>query len=235
MKRVGTVTAAWRYPVKSMRGEALQDAPVTLQGIAGDRNYAFVQADDRSVFPWLTGRQVPTLLGYRPTVDAAPPHNVVITTPAGRALAIDSAELREELEQRFGAPVFLLRDYRGSFDVAAITLVSNATVRAIAERSGTPLDPERLRMTFYVDAEGGPFAEDALVGKVVRIGATCRVAFTERDKRCMMTTLDPAGSGPAAPAVLRAIAELNEATAGVYGSVLAPGHVSVGDEVSVED
>ena len=41
---VGRITSLHRYPVKSMGGEQLAEALVTLQGIAGDRSYAFVQA-----------------------------------------------------------------------------------------------------------------------------------------------------------------------------------------------
>lgn len=39
---VGTVTALWRYPVKSMMGEELNAAEVTQRGILGDRVYAFI-------------------------------------------------------------------------------------------------------------------------------------------------------------------------------------------------
>jgi hypothetical protein len=37
---IGSVAALWRYPVKSMQGEELGDAPVTARGILGDRAYA---------------------------------------------------------------------------------------------------------------------------------------------------------------------------------------------------
>jgi uncharacterized protein YcbX len=40
MTRVGTVSQLWRYPVKSMGGERLARATLTVRGIPGDRGWA---------------------------------------------------------------------------------------------------------------------------------------------------------------------------------------------------
>ena len=54
---VGRVSGLWRYPVKSMAGEALAQADVSWHGFAGDRRWAFVRPGIvRSDFPWLTIR-----------------------------------------------------------------------------------------------------------------------------------------------------------------------------------
>jgi uncharacterized protein YcbX len=235
MESIGTVTSAWRYPVKSMAGERLAQAPVSLQGIPWDRWYAFVQAEGgRPFFPWLTGREMPSILKYQPYFAPGERPKLEIRTPSGSEYSVDDAALLAELERESGRRLFRLSDYRGSFDVAAITIISNATVRGVAEASDTPVEPGRFRMNFYVEtADSAPFNEDALVGHVVRIGETVRVAMTERDKRCAMTTLAPHGGAPMT-AVLTAIAKLNDAYAGVYGSVLTPGEVREGDEVWVE-
>jgi len=58
MQRVGVIRAVARYPVKSMRGEACASLPLTLQGFEEDRRFAFVQAESRSAFPWLTAREI---------------------------------------------------------------------------------------------------------------------------------------------------------------------------------
>ncbi len=232
---VGTIETLWRYPVKSMRGEALDEAQVTLQGLACDRTYAFVDRGSRSSFPWLTGRQLPSMLGWQPVVGEGKPPVVSITAPSGAVRPVDSEELLAELSAGAKRELFLLSDYRGSFDVAPITLISTATVNEIGRRSGTPPEPARFRMNVYVETGGEPFAEDAWVGKTLRLGDTVRVAVNERDGRCVMTTLDPAGAGESAPAVLRAIAEANQANAGVYGVVLTAGVVRPGDRITVED
>ncbi len=43
--RVGSVRALWRYPVKSMRGERLTQASVSVRGIAHDRGYALLDQE----------------------------------------------------------------------------------------------------------------------------------------------------------------------------------------------
>jgi uncharacterized protein YcbX len=57
-----------------------------------------------------------------------------------------------------------------------------------------------------------------------------RIAVTEQDRRCVMTTLDPE-TGDAAPAVLKKTAEMNDTYAGVYASVVATGTIRLGDAV----
>jgi uncharacterized protein YcbX len=236
MKTVGRIASVWRYPVKSMAGERLESTTVTLQGLLHDRWYAFVQqAGARDLFPWLTGREMPTILRYLPAWTGGERPQLVIRTPAGAEHAIDSPNLLAELERESGRASFLVPNYRGNFDVAAITFMSQATCDGIAEASGATADPGRFRMNFYVETEDRtPFNEDAWVGRVVRVGDSVRVAVTERDKRCQMVTLAPHGGPPATP-VLTAIANLNGSYAGVYGSVLTPGEVREGDEVALED
>jgi hypothetical protein len=55
---VGRVAGLWRFPVKSMAGEQLDEAELGWHGLAGDRRWAFVRGDTpRSGFPWLTIRR----------------------------------------------------------------------------------------------------------------------------------------------------------------------------------
>ena len=155
-------------------------------------------------------------------------------TPSGATLSADSPELLAELEALSGRPLHRLTNYRGSFDVAGIAIIAHSTVRALAKASETAEDPGRYRMTFTVETgDDRPFVENDWVGHVLRIGETARVAITERDKRCVMITLDHQTSA-GSPRILRAAAELNDACAGAYGSVITVGSVREGDTVSVE-
>ena len=217
-----------------MGGEQLAEAPVTLQGILGDRSYAFVQTESKSPFPWLTGREAADILNYSAQM-SADATSVDVTTPRDQVLKADSDELLEELATLADRPLNRLANYRGSFDVAPVTLIARSTVRAIADASETPEDPLRFRMNFYVDTgSDAPFPENAWVGRVLRLGDTVRVAVTEPDKRCVMITLDHGTGVAASPKILRATAELNDACAGVYGAVITPGTVHEGDEVTLE-
>lgn len=233
MERIGTVAMVWRYPVKSMAGERLTSAPLTFQGIPGDREYAFVKADSRSSFPWLTGRDLPSLLHYHASYRADEKSPVLVRTPAGQAFAADSDELSRELASASGKQIHLLRDYRGSFDVAPVAVMALSTARHIAASTGTADDPLRYRMTVYIDTGSDePFVENTWVGRELRLGGTARVGVTEPDKRCVMITLDHSTS-PGSPAILKAVGQLNNAAAGAYAVVTASGELSEGDEVTI--
>lgn len=233
---VGTVLHLARYPVKSMRGEALPAASLTFQGIPDDRRYAFVQTASRSEFPWFTARQFPELLRYRPVVEkeASGEVLVTVTTPTGEKWPVDSNELHRELEQRSGRGLFLLRHDRGSYDAAPISIISRQTIARIAEESGTEEDFRRFRPNLVVDLSSGePFGELNWVGRILRVGETSRVAILKVDQRCMIITLDPE-SAEASPQVLRCVVEQHAKCAGVYGTVLTPGEVRLGDSISLE-
>jgi MOSC domain-containing protein len=51
MKVVGKIESLWRYPVKSMRGEELQEAFVGFPGVYSDRLYAFRSSAAPKGFP----------------------------------------------------------------------------------------------------------------------------------------------------------------------------------------
>jgi len=236
MQTVGVIRQVARYPVKSMQGEALPSAILTLQGFEEDRRYAFVQAASRSSFPWLTARELPELLYYRTSVEKAgtPEVAVTVTTAGGEKWSVDSDELRRALEARSGKALFLLRDYRGSYDVAPVSLISRQTVARIAEESTTKENAWRFRPNLLIDlANGEAFDELKWVGRTLRIGDTARIAVTETDQRCVMITLDPA-TGESTPSILKCVVQQHNKCAGVYATVLTPGEVRAGDTITLE-
>jgi uncharacterized protein len=233
VQSVGVIRQLARYPVKSMRGEALPSALLTLQGFEEDRRYAFVQAALRSSFPWLTARELPELLSYRTSVERAgsPEVSVTVATPGGKNWAVGSEELRKMLEARSGRSLFLLRDYRGLYDVAPVSLISQQTVSRIARESGTKEDAWRFRPNLLVDlTEAEAFDELKWVGRILRIGSTARIAITQVDKRCVMISLDPA-TGESSPDILKCVVQRHGQCAGIYATVLAAGEVRTGDPI----
>ena len=236
MRSMGVIRELRRYPVKSMQGEALPSAVLTLQGFTEDRRYAFVQASSRSSFPWLTARELPELLYYRTSVEKAgtPEVAVTVATAQGENLPIESDDLRKALEARSGRPLFLLRDYRGLYDVAPVSLISRQTVARIAEESGTEENSWRFRPNLLVDLKDDrPFDELQWVGKTFRIGNSARIAVTQVDQRCMMITLDPA-TGESSPEILKCVVQKHGQSAGIYATVLTAGEVRAGDPVLLE-
>lgn len=237
MQSVGVIRQLARFPVKSMRGEAMDSMKLTLQGFPQDRRYAFVQTASRSSFPWFTAREMPELLCYRISIDGADPAEaqVTVTAPTGQSWPIASEELRRELETRSRRSLFLLHDHRGSYDAAQVSLISCQTVAKIAEESGTAEDAWRFRPNLLVDLTADDaFHELSWVGRVIRIGSEARISVTETDQRCMMITLDPV-TAKASPAVMRCVTHQHGQSAGVYATVLTPGNVRVGDPIALED
>src|SRR5689334_12050149 len=66
MTVVGRVQSVWRYPVKSMRGEELDEAFLTFGGFRGDRVYALHNAKGHPDFRYFTARDQAKLLLCRP-------------------------------------------------------------------------------------------------------------------------------------------------------------------------
>jgi uncharacterized protein YcbX len=230
---VGRVAGLWRYPVKSMAAEALEAAEVSWHGFAGDRRWAFVRDGmARSGFPWLTARERPEMLAYRPRfADPARPDRstTMVRTPSGVELDVVDPALAEEL----GPGVRVIRQDRGIFDTFPLSLITSQSVAALAEEVGIVPEVQRFRPNILVDAVGGaPFAEDAWVGRTLRIGGL-RMRIDKRDQRCVMVNIDPATLARDAR-VLRSIARTRDACTGVYGTTVEPGSIRLGDEVLLE-
>jgi uncharacterized protein YcbX len=230
---VGRVAGLWRYPVKSMGAEPLDEVEVSWHGLAGDRRWAFVRDGMvRSGFPWLTIREVPEMGLYRPRFaepDRPDGSQTWVRTPSGAELDVADPALAAEL----GHEARVIKQDRGIFDTLPLSLITMQTLAGLGALVGAPLDVRRFRPNLLIEApDGGSFPEDAWVGSVLRIGGA-RVRVDKRDQRCVVVNVDPVTSRRA-PAVLRAIAREREACLGVYGSTVQPGIVQTGDEVTLE-
>lgn len=235
---VGIIVALYRFPVKSMAGELLQAAPVGWNGLVGDRRYAFVQADNRTHFPWLTARQVPRMLRYVPRLaDLAQPARspVFVQTPDGSEHPIDSDQLRAELAAQHNGPISLIQIGHGTQDCGpGISLMSRSSVRALAAEVGQELDERRFRQNIMIEAyEDTPFIEDSWINGTLTFGDrpdAVQLRLRKPIERCMMVNLSPE-SAQQEPRVLRSVVNLHDTCAGVDGSVAAIGTIRVGDVI----
>lgn len=263
MKVVGKIESLWRYPVKSMRGEELQEAFVGFPGVYGDRLHAFWSSAAPKGFPWLTGREQETMVLYRPRYRhperAMKPGNLAeaeaigsgltplygdssdlmldVETPAGERLAIDDPRLLSMLREgiRDRHELTLLRSDRSMTDCRPISIFSIQTVRQLSKELGIDLDKRRFRANLYVELESGRgFGEDEFVGRTLRIGAKTAIAVVNRDSRCKMITLDPETALPN-PEVMSRLARDHDGKAGIYGVVLVEGVIRPGDEIALLD
>lgn len=232
-REVGRVAALWRYPVKSMAAEALEEVDVSWHGLAGDRRWAFVRGGiPRSGFPWMTIRERAEMSHYRPAfLDPSRPDasRTVVRTPAGDELDVVDPALALEL----GDGVSVIKQDRGVFDAMPLSLISTHTLTALGALVGTELDAQRFRPNLLLAAaDDAPYQEEAWIGAVLRAGGM-RMRVDQRDERCVVVNVDPVTT-ERDPAVLRTLARERQACAGVYGSTVAPGRVAVGDPVYLE-
>ena len=231
--RLGRIVGLWRYPVKSMGAEALGEIDVSWHGLAGDRRWAFVRNSHvQSGFPWLTIRERPDMSHYLPSlVEPARPDKsaTVVRTPSGAVFDVADPTLASELCPE-GARV--IRHDRGIFDTFPLSVITTQTIDKLGEMVGECLAVGRFRPNILVDAaDGVPFCEDAWVGCTLRIGGA-RVRIDKRDGRCVVITIDPATT-QRNPMVLRTVARDRQGCLGVYGSIVEPGRVALGDDVFI--
>ncbi len=237
---LGYVAGLFRYPVKSMTGEALDQVNVRWTGVEGDRRYAFVLSDGAKSaqidFPWFTGREYPPLVTYRatyrePEVGHSSP--VVVATPDGTEFAVDSDDLHAELSRLSKRSISLLRLGRGAHDGTPVSLISTRSIADVAEASDTgDTDPRRYRPNVLVELAPGTH-EDEWIGRALAIGDgdnPPRLWVTRPDPRCMMINIDPL-TGVQQPQVLKHVATARSNNLGIYATVLTPGLVRTGDAI----
>lgn len=259
MRVVGRIESVWRYPVKSMRGEELQEAFVGFSGVYGDRIYAFRSSTAPKGCPYLTASAHQAMLLYRPRYQhperATKPDNLAeaeaiapgltpmyggpsdlmvdVETPAGDRLPIDDPRLIKLLREglRDTPELTLLRSDRALTDCRPVSIISIQTAEQVSRESGITVDKRRFRANIYVELEtGNAFGEDDFVGRTLRIGAKTAISVLERDPRCKMITLDPDTAQPN-PEVMRRVARDHGGNAGVYGAVLIEGTIRPRDEI----
>lgn len=230
------VVALWRYPVKSMQGEALEHALVDGRGIVGDRRFAVL--DRRTGFV-LTARRQPELLQASATLDGDQPR---VALPDGSVLRDDGdlsewlghpvsmEEASETTRGRYETPVDAEHEERewvawqgpaGSFHDSTRTQVS-----IVSQASMGAWDVRRFRPNVVVD--GGD--EDALVGTVVSVGSV-RLDVVKQIDRCVVVTRPQPGL-PADLDVLRTINRERATFLGVGALVAIPGSIAPGDELA---
>lgn len=206
MERLGIVTAIWRYPVKSLKYEAIEEAEITAQGLRGDREAALIVRDGHA----RTGKT------YR-----GKEHNLLHTTgETARAVALAAGRAtRVEVSREPGVRYF---------DAAPISILLDRWVADVESHIGRTLDPLRWRPNFFVRAEdAAAYSEGDLVGREIRMGNAMLRVRSGID-RCVTPTFD-VESGEPEPEVLNYVARRRDNVMGIYCDVIRAGVARVGD------
>ncbi|MDQ6778607.1 MAG: MOSC N-terminal beta barrel domain-containing protein [Actinomycetota bacterium] len=154
------------------------------------------------------------------------PWSEAISAHVGRSLRLVEADpTRTGVDRGDRGTVSLVS--RGSLDrLAAVAAVAG---------NGGGIDPRRFRMLVEIDGVD-PHAEDAWVGRRVRIGEAL-VGFHGHVGRCLVTSRDPDSGIIDLPTLdmLREYRDEEPSTEplpfGIYGEVIEPGTVRLGDPV----
>jgi uncharacterized protein YcbX len=223
-----TVVEVWRYPVKSLLGEQLEEVRVEERGVVGDRLYAVTDRNGKLGSGKTTRRfrRLDGLFDLRARDGGERP---IVTLPDGRELPAGDAELDAFLSERYGDDLRVLReDGVPHHDAAPLHLLTTSSLRWLGKSlPASRIDARRFRPNVLLEAVGVALVEDAWVGRRFALGSTV-IRVVERTERCVMTT-SAQSELPKDPEVLRAVTELNDVCLGIYASVEREGLVRVGD------
>lgn len=202
----------WRYPVKTLAGEALDAAELTLAGIPRDR---IVQV--RGPEGVRTSRRHHRLLGLQGGLDAA-------GRPTVDGRPWDSPEALASVRAVAGPDAWLeADDGLERFDVLPLLVATDGAVAAFGR------DIRRLRPNLLIGGVAG-LEEFDWPGSELHIGSAV-VRLDSRRGRCPMTTVDP-DTLVLDPEVLRDIGRRFGGRLALNAEVLHPGVVRVGDAVT---
>ncbi|WP_406357473.1 MOSC domain-containing protein [Streptomyces sp. NBC_00658] len=173
---MGTVTALYRYPVKSMLGEAVIAVAVTEGGLSGDRVYAVLDETD-AVGSAKHPRKWGALLRCRSRLDESGVVRVVL--PDGTALSVEDPDLDVQLSKLLGRQV----------SVSAAVPEHGRLERAVPEYEGGV--PDAVRESASVDATGESITSGSVApGTFFDFG---RVHLVTTSALARMRTVHPTG------------------------------------------
>lgn len=215
---IGVVAKLWRYPVKSMLGEACERLELDARGVEGDRLHAVCDAQGNLGSGKTTRRfrHIEGLFSFRAAGSE-------IIFPDGRRMTVTDAGIHAALSQVLAVPVTLVREEHVlHFDSAPIHLVTTASLRWLQA------DERRFRPNLVIDVPGDGPVEQQWIGRRFGLGDSAVLRIVDSTERCVMTTFAQAEL-PADPRVLKRIGRDAGLQFGVYAEVVAPGAVACGD------
>ena len=185
------------YPIKGFDAVSVEAAAVLPSGaLEGDRRWAFV--DDRDRF--VNGKQFEAIHRIRTQVD--PAASTAIFDDAHFFLTGDASGIEGWLSDRLGTRVRLQENPSAGFpddtDSPGPTLISTASLEAVAGWFGLSLEETRARFRANVEIGGVPaFWEDAFYGGTCTIGSGgVALVMNNPCARCVVPSRDPRTGEP---------------------------------------
>jgi MOSC domain-containing protein len=243
-------------PVKSFGLVHPEEVVLEPGGVVGNRRF-WLRDEGGGLY---AGKRDGSMMRIRPEWDEST-RRLVLTFPDGERVegvvelgaAVDAELYRrprpshrvvgpweEAISLFVGRPLELLWADDGAVDRTpqggTVSLVSLASLDRLREEAGVedPVDGRRFRMLFEIGGVGA-HEEDAWIGTEARIGEAT-VAFNGDIGRCIVTSRDPDTGTVDLPTLVTLAGYRRDGVSealpfGVYGAVLVPGRVKVGDIV----
>ncbi|MDL5199716.1 MOSC N-terminal beta barrel domain-containing protein [Streptomyces sp. ALI-76-A] len=233
---VGTIERIWRYPIKSIGGELLDEVAVDARGLAGDRLYAVRDAQGKFGSGKNTRRfrRMPGLLQLQSRYPGGTATEVPeLLAPDGEPVPDPTSYVRHYLDRN---DVEVAREGAIShFDQLPLSVLTTATLDWVrAAVPGVPVDERRFRPNLLVRTPPGtpPFVEDEWFGRTARIGDVLCIRFQRSSERCVMIN-EAQQDLPHSPLILRVIAQAHDMRLDALATVAQPGCVQLGDTVEL--
>jgi len=240
------ISAINLYPVKSLRGHAVEQAPVCSYGLQHDRQWMLVDPGAHMI----TQRECPLLATFTPRVNAdglriaAPGHDEIFAPHDASGWTNDKVvvdvwshsyvgvaaipSINQELSAALGmncrllsirSDVFRVRREVAFHDASPILIISEASLEELNRRLAAPLPMDRFRPNLVV-RDAAPFDEDSW--QRIAIGGTVFLAV-KACERCVITTVDQATGVPIGPEPLKTLATYRRKGEGViFGQYYRP-------------
>jgi len=243
----------YRYPVKGLSAEALEQVEVAAGGaLPWDRSFALAQGDagfDPAAPQWLKKTNFMCLMANariaRLKAQFDPAHGVLtIRAPDGDEIAERPLEVagRAKLaawlagflaEEARGTPVFhhVPGHVFGDQKTPVVSLINLASIADLEARLGEPRHRLRFRANVYFS--GTPaLSELDWVGRELLVGGT-RLRVTKRTVRCPATQVNPETAARDANPVLELHRFYGHADLGIHAEVIEGGRMATGDAIEL--
>lgn len=246
-----TVKALWRYPVKSMRGEAEASLHVGWRGVERDRAYGVLDENSGTV---ISAKREGRLLHAAASLRSG---ELSVRLPDGEEFE-PGARLNERLSTWLERPVRLIEavnhgaatyesqeDFErdespsltwegrdGSFvDESSLHLLTTGDLAMLErERPDLQWDVGRFRPNVIIESDATSLAM-ATPGRRFRLGDV-DIEIESGCSRCVMTTRSQPGNLDRQLDVLRHVAKVHDGELGVRAKVHRVGVIGVGDSVT---
>jgi uncharacterized protein YcbX len=222
------VSEIFVYPIKSLRGSAVDEALVCGYGLEHDRRWMFVGTDSKMI----TQRECPPLATLHPHVEDS---QMRIALPSGADIAVSfdgdiwtnrqmtvdvwghgyvgvaaSDAINGALSEAIGVPctlasirsIFRMKHEVAFHDDSPFLVISRSSLDELNRRSPAPIPMNRFRPNLVI-ADTKPFEED--LWQRISLGDTVLRAV-KACERCVITTVDQAEGVFRGPEPLKTLA-----------------------------